>query len=173
MPRRFLHRHAPPKGKRLSLNSGLGGILGGAILLLIHQISGAPFLLAPFAATCVLIFGAPDSPLAQPAAILGGHLVCATLGLILAAFLPPEWWVLALAVGASIFLMMILRVTHPPAGALTVVCFLTDHSAKTLLSAVAVGAVALISAGVLFHRLPPRKPYPLPIELETENGQRG
>ena len=167
MPHRFLHRHHRPQGKGFSLKSGLGGALGGAILLLVHQVSGAPFLVAPFAATCVLVFGAPESPLAQPAAVIGGHLVCAALGLMLAMVLPNEWWSLALVVGISIFVMTILRVTHPPAGAVTIVCFLSDQPAKVLLPSVFIGAVALTAAAVLFHRLPPRKEYPLPVVVDA------
>ena len=79
--------------------------------------------MAPFGATCVLLFSVPNSPLSQPANVIGGHLVSTAIGLLLHAMLPVEWWSLGLAVGLAIAAMAVLRVTHPPAGADPLVVF--------------------------------------------------
>ena len=65
---------APPPAVPLprALAAGLAGALAIALLTLLAQWSGMPLLLAPFGATCVLIFALPDSPLAQPRAVIGG-----------------------------------------------------------------------------------------------------
>jgi len=79
--------------------------------------------MAPFGATCVLLFSTPSSPLSQLANVIGGHFVSTAIGLLLQNFLPAEWWSLGLAVGLAIAAMAALRVTHPPARADPLVVF--------------------------------------------------
>lgn len=66
-----------------ALAAGLAGTLAIALLTLLAQWSGTPLLLAPFGATRVLIFALPDSPLAQPRAVIGGHLLSSLVGSLL------------------------------------------------------------------------------------------
>jgi len=42
---------------------------------------GAKLLIAPFGASCVLVFAIPQSHLAQPRNVIGGHLISAGAGL--------------------------------------------------------------------------------------------
>ncbi|MCP5366988.1 MAG: HPP family protein [Hyphomicrobiales bacterium] len=132
---------------------GLVGWLG--------QASGVPFLIAPFGASCVLLFAVPGSPLAQPANVIGGHVLATALALALRAVLPPDWWAISLAVGLVIGAMVALRLTHPPAGADPVVVFLADPGWTFLLAPVLAGAVALVAVAALYHRLPPRTAFPM------------
>ncbi|WP_142846789.1 HPP family protein [Telmatospirillum sp. J64-1] len=162
MARRFFHRHQPSLPCHGWLKASLGSVLGMAIVGAIGHFSDTLFLIAPFAASSVLIFGAPESPLAQPTAVIGGHLLGAAAGLLLRVALPPEWWALGLAVGGAIFLMAVLRVTHPPAGAVAVVLFLSTAPYWLLLAAVLLGSLVLVLSATLFHRLPPSRPYPIP-----------
>ena len=124
------------------------GIVGG-----IGVVSHEPLLIAPFGASCVLLFAVPRSPLAQPMNVMGGHLVASVLGLALHMVLPSEWWAIALAVGVSISVMAALRIIHPPAGADPVVIFLSDPGWSFCL--------VLVGIATLIHMIPPRTPYPL------------
>jgi CBS-domain-containing membrane protein len=76
-------------------------------------------LTAVYAASAVLLFDAPTSPLAQPWNCILGHTISALLGVLIrmAGFsVGAEVWVIApIAVAASIFLMNVLECTHPPA----------------------------------------------------------
>ncbi|HAS25519.1 MAG TPA: HPP family protein, partial [Vibrio sp.] len=57
----------PPKASISQLIKGfIGGTLGILILCLLAESSGVAWLMAPFGATCVLLFAVPTSPLAQP-----------------------------------------------------------------------------------------------------------
>ena len=47
--------------------------------------AGMPLLMAPFGASCVLLFAVPNSPLSQPANVIGGHAVATLAGLALFA----------------------------------------------------------------------------------------
>ena len=92
-------------------------------------------------------------PLSQPANVIGGHAVATLAGLVLRWALPDQWWALALAVGLAIALMVLLRVTHPPAGADPLVVFAADPGFLFLIFPVISGAVLLVALAALFHRL--------------------
>ncbi|MBE8425066.1 HPP family protein, partial [Leptospira borgpetersenii serovar Balcanica] len=59
------------------LRSLIGGTLGIFILLLLSEYSGNKLIMAPFGATCVLLFAVSHSPLAKPRNVIFGHLVAA------------------------------------------------------------------------------------------------
>ena len=76
------------------------------------------FLIGSFGATCVLIYGAIQSPLAQPRNLIGGHVISALIGVTAYKFLPDIVWITApLAVSVSIVVMQITKTLHPPGGA--------------------------------------------------------
>jgi len=161
MVRRFLHRHQPANGAGSWIKSGIGAALAMGIVGWIGVVSHEPLLIAPFGASCVLLFAVPYSPLAQPMNVIGGHVVASTLALALHMVLPNEWWAIALAVGVSISVMAALRIIHPPAGADPVVIFLSDPSWWFLLVPILTGCLVLVGVATLVHMIPPRTPYPL------------
>ncbi len=137
-------------------------MLGIGFVSWLGVVSGIPLLIAPFGATAVLVFAVPDSPLAQPANVIGGHMVASIVSIGLYAIFPHTWWAIGLAVGIVIFLKAALRLTHPPAGADPIVVFLSDPGLSFLYLIVPSGAVILVAIAVIVHRLPPRGVYPLP-----------
>lgn len=157
----YLHRHEP-KGHALThLKSGIGAILAISLVGLMAVLTGLPMLIAPFGATAVLLFGQPRSPLAQPANIIGGYLIAAIVASVALWLFPDAWAASAGAVGISIALMAILRVTHPPAGAIPLVAFASHFDLPMLAAVVLAGSALMIVIGVLHHRIPPRQQYPL------------
>jgi len=163
--RRFLNRKQPAEPYTKAIKAGVGGAIAIATLVLLGNISNSPLLMAPFGATCVLLFSLPKSPLSQPINVIGGHLVSITIGLALHSFLPFEWWSMGLAVGLAITMMAVLRVTHPPAGADPLVVFFSSPGWEYLIFPVAIGSVVLVIVAWTFHKLPPQTRYPLPAEL--------
>ena len=160
--RGLLLRQQPVQPLAIVLKAGIGGLLAiGAVAWLSH-VTGNLLLMAPFGATCVLLFSVPNSPLSQPANVIGGHLVSTAIGLSLHMFLPVEWWSLGLAVGLAIAAMALLRVTHPPAGADPLVVFIDNPGWEYLGFPVAFGSLVLVGIAWLFHRLPMRVVYPTP-----------
>jgi len=121
--RGLLLRQQPGQPAAVVMKAGLGGLLAIATVAWLSYVTGNLLLMAPFGATCVLLFSVPGSPLSQPANVIGGHLVSTAIGLLLHVLLPVEWWSLGLAVGLAIAAMAALRVTHPPAGADPLVVF--------------------------------------------------
>lgn len=142
------------------LCSWLGAFLGitatGYPAALIH----APLLIAPFGATCVLIFGAPDSPLAQPRNVIGGHCIATLISLTLLHLFGADWWVMALAVATSIGVMQLTSTLHPPAGATPLVVIMTKAAWSFFFVPVLSGAIILVLCAVLFNNLVEDRHYP-------------
>ena len=57
--------------------------------------------------------------------------------------------------------MMAFEITHPPAGANTIVVMLTQDSFQFLIFPVMVGAITIIVGAVIYNRLILKKNYPL------------
>jgi len=143
------------------IKSGLGAMVGMGFVGWLGSVTAEPFLIAPFGASCVLLFGVPKSPLAQPANVIGGHMLATVVTLGLRSFLPPDWWAVAIAVGLVIGLMVAVRLTHPPAGATPVVIMLSDPGPMFILEPMLLGTVALVVIAWVVHKLPPHTPYPM------------
>lgn len=157
----YLHRHEARGHTLAHLKSGIGAVLAISLVGLAALATGLPMLIAPFGATAVLLFGQPKSPLAQPANIVGGYLIAAVVASLALWLFPGQWEAAAAAVGISIAAMAILRVTHPPAGAIPLVAFASHFDLPMLTVVVLAGSVLMIAIGVLHHRIPPRQQYPL------------
>lgn len=157
----FFTRHEPSCGSLLvGLKSGAGGMLGMALVGAAAAVTDVPFLIAPFGASAVLLFGHPATPLAQPANVLGGYGVAALVGLALALAFPGAWWAAAMGVGLAIAVMLMVRVSHPPAGAVPILMVLAAGGPFQLLGVVLAGSLALVGVASLYHRIPPRADYP-------------
>lgn len=141
------------------LVAGLGGFMAIMLLLLLQDALQSMWLMASFGASCFIVFGLPDSPLAQPRNVIFGHLISAATGLCVAQWLGVNAISMALAVGLAIGLMLWTRTSHPPAGANPLIVMLSNGSWSFLVFPVAVGALALIVVACLIHRLN-RQAYP-------------
>lgn len=149
-----------PLSYRYIFWSWVGAFLGITATGYPAAITHSPLLIAPFGATCVLIFGAPDSPLAQPRNVVGGHCIATLISLTLLHLFGAEWWVMALAVATSIGVMQLTSTLHPPAGATPLVVIMTKASWSFFFVPVLLGALILVSCAVLFNNLARDRSYP-------------
>ena len=149
---------------RSALGAGLGLFLAGLLLWLLTPQAKAllahPLLIAPFGATAFLIFGVPNSPLAQPWSAVVGNTISALMALaVLALHLPPLLSG-ALAVALAMAAMALLRAYHPPGGAVALFTALAGPLPLTFaLSPAFTGTVALVAFGLLWNPLTGRM-YP-------------
>jgi CBS-domain-containing membrane protein len=145
---------------KITLLAGIGasGCITG--LSFISSQANAIWLMAPFGATMVILFGLPSSPLAQPRNIILGHVITAAIGLIVAYFFGVNEMTLGLAVGLSVIAMMLTNTIHPPAGANPLVIMLAGESWSFLITPVATGALTIVCFGYLYHRTISRQQYP-------------
>lgn len=80
-------------------------------------------LLAPMAATSVLLFATPHAELSQPWNVIGGHVLATLVGVALHRFVSDPVFGGASAAGLAILLMRYANCLHPPAGASAVIPF--------------------------------------------------
>ena len=133
----------------------------GALTFLTYKTQFGIFLIASFGSTMVLLFGYPESPFAQPKNIFFGHLLTASVGVIFVNFIPfPLYLSIPFAVGIAVGLMILLNVTHPPAGGNPVIVLMGSASYNYLLNPIIFGSIILILFGVILNRLIAKKKYP-------------
>jgi CBS-domain-containing membrane protein len=109
----------------------------------------------------VLLFGYPESPFAQPKNVFFGHLVTSVVGVLVLKFLPADQFLqIAIAVGLGIFVMILLGVTHPPAGGNPIVIILSAASYDFLLNPIIFGSIIIIVYAVIINRFILKKNYP-------------
>jgi CBS-domain-containing membrane protein len=141
--------------------AGIGGAVGIFLLAVVSVNGGALLLMAPFGASCVLLFSVPSSPLSQPMNVVGGHLVSSAIGVLLSLFVTPTPMALGLSVALAIVFMALLNVTHPPAGADPLLIMLGAKEVDFLLFPVLTGSVSLVLIACAYHHFLGTAEYPL------------
>jgi CBS-domain-containing membrane protein len=171
MKKRFARLPGKMRGKlkepyqSLSLKYALWGSLSGTVailaILLVSRMSGHPLLIGSFGASAVLLFGASESPLAQPRNLVGGHLVSAAIAVTVVHLFGSGALAISLAVGFSILLMYITRTIHPPGGSTAFIGVQGHAGPYFIIDPVLSGAlilllVALFTNNVVHHRQYPK-----------------
>ena len=153
-----------------ALRAALGAFLGLAITAAL-AFAFAPdraltlYLIAPFGATAVLVFAAPNSPLAQPWPAVVGNTASALVAIALCRLVSQPLLAVPLAVGLAILVMAGLRATHPPGGAVAMTVALgadkiLPHGFGFALLPVAAGTIILVVSAAIYAHLTGRR-YPL------------
>lgn len=152
-------KHQPQFSLQHMLLSWLGAFFGVAALAYLTS-QDHPFIAAPLGATAVLVFGVPDSPLAQPRNVIGGNLIAAIVCVTLVQTFGSAPWVMAMAVATTIKLMQLTRSVHPPAGAVALLGVLTQASWSYVFTPVLAGSIVIVFCTVLFNNTAPGRTYP-------------
>lgn len=150
--------------------SFLGSFIGiGIIAYAQSQMLPEPdnfFLIGSFGASSVLIYGAIQSPLAQPRNLIGGHLISAVIGVTVYKLIPNIIWLSApLAVSLAIVSMQVTKTLHPPGGATALIAIIGSAKIKALgyfyvLSPVFTGSLVLLTVALIFNNLTTNRHYP-------------
>lgn len=113
-------------------------------------------IIASIGATVFIIFAMPDSITAQPRNVIGGQLVGLLCGFLFSLFphsvLMYSMIVYSLAVGASIFTMVVIDTEHPPAAGTALGVAITGIS-WDVFTAISLSVILLSLIHVVF------KPY--------------
>ena len=83
------------------------------------------------------------------------------MGVLILNFLPVDQFLqIAIAVGLGIFVMIILGVTHPPAGGNPIVVIVGAYSYDFLLNPIIFGSIIIIIYAIILNRFILKKNYP-------------
>jgi CBS-domain-containing membrane protein len=125
-------------------------------------------VIGSFGASAVLVYGAIESPLAQPRNLVGGHILSAIVGVFCYQFFAPLglWFAAAMAVAGAIALMHLTKTLHPPGGATALIAVigspqLHDIGYLYAILPVARGAVLLLIIALLVNNIPKNRRYPI------------
>lgn len=145
---------ASPAGIRPAdiLSAGLGMLLALGVVGLLAAATGQSWLLGSFGASCVLLFAFPASPFSRPRNVIGGHLLCSTVGLLFLQLLGPGWEAMAAAAACAGMLMLVTDTTHPPAGSNPVIVYLSHPGWSFIMLPTLAGACLLYLLAVFYRR---------------------
>lgn len=136
-----------------ALVAGLGGSCAIWLLAGLTQSLEQALLIAPFGASCVLLFALPQSPLAQPRNVIGGHFLSALVGLVVLHLIGDSVLAMGVGVGLAIAVMQLTGTVHPPAGGDPLVVILAGAGWSFLATPILAGTVTLVVVAVIYHRL--------------------
>ncbi len=147
-----------------NIKDAMTGLVGGfftiSVLALLTGSTSTEWLMAPFGASCVLVFGVWNTPLSQPRNIIGGHLISTFVGLAVYHMLGSGSWAIGLAVGLAIAALLLTKTTHPPAGANPLVVMMGDYDWNFLFSPVLIGSIIVVVFALIINNLRSDRHYP-------------
>lgn len=130
-------------------------------------------IIGSWGALMTLLFSAPASPLVQPRNIFGGNLLSATVAILFNYLsgadhlgILPKWIAVALAPATAIAGMQFFGVSHPPAGAVSLIFIggsskITSTGWAFLLLPLFLGNVIAILLASWINNLSAKRQYPL------------
>ena len=134
----------------------------GALTMLTYKTDYGIFLITSFGSSMVLLYGYPESSFSQPKNIFFGHLLTSVIGIIFLYAVPlPILLLIPFAVGFSIFLMILTKVVHPPAGANPIIVIMGSVSLDYIINPIIIGSLIILAFGIILNRLILKKKYPL------------
>lgn len=165
-----LKPHPLAVARKQMVLASIGAGIGLAITSLFsHWVLGEVNLwfVAPVGASAVLLFGVPNSPLAQPWSIVGGNFISALTGVTVGMWIVNPAIACGVAACLAIALMFKLRCLHPPGGAVALTAVLGGpgiHSTgyEFAFTPVLLNSVSLALLAILFNNLAGRR-YPHPL----------
>ncbi len=151
----------PKVGADQVMWSFIGGFIALLAIAYLAQEAKMFSLFAPFGASAVLLFGAPAAPFSQPRNLVVGHVVSATIGVLIFNIFGNTFYSVALGVALAIAVMVAIKSVHPPAGATALIgVTASGGNFMWVWSPVAVGALILLVVALVVNNLDKKRIYP-------------
>lgn len=123
------------------------------------------FLAASMGASTILVIAVHHSPLSQPWAVVGGHLVGALCGLLANSLVENTILACMLAMLLTVLLQMTLRCLHAPGGGTALLPILGGAALQAegfgFVGVVLLNGLVLVAAALLVNNLLPGRRYPM------------
>jgi len=140
--------------------SFLSGTVGILAIYGIAAWADQVLLIGSFGASAVLLYGAAESPLAQPRNLLGGHVLSAIVAVVMVALFGTSPLTTAIAVGVAILVMNLTHTTHPPGGATALIGVQSAAGPMFVLIPVLAGALILLAVAMFTNNIVHHRHYP-------------
>jgi CBS domain-containing membrane protein len=112
------------------------------------------WLMASLGASALLVFVLPQSPMAQPWAVIAGNTLSAIAGISISYLFTQPIVAMPAAAMLSIWGMFILRCLHPPAAAVALIAVLSQTMGfRYAFFPVFIDSVLLVLAGAIYSNL--------------------
>ena len=161
----YLGGDQPPVAWLERLRSVLGAFIGLMLVVTtakyLGDLSGIDeWLMASLGASALLVFALPQSPMAQPWAVIAGNTLSALVGISVLHLVSDPLLAMPLAASLSILGMFALRCLHPPAAAVSLIVVLGHvMHYRYAVFPVMIDSVLLVLAGAAYSNLT-GKSYP-------------
>lgn len=132
--------------------TGIGAFLGLSFIGLIAQSVEQMLIIAPFGATAVLLFSAPESEFSKPWNVVISYILSTIIGFLILRYSNGEWLAIGGGFGVIIMLMHVFKAIHPPAGA-NFLIVTQGHISLYLLWPLFIGLITLIIIGIGMHKI--------------------
>jgi len=135
-------------------------VIIGILSFLSFETSTGFWLMFSFGSTTLIVLIFYESEFAQPSNIFFGHLLGIVIGILFNKFFGISFITLGLSVGATVTLMMYLKIIHPPAAANPLIALFADVSLNYIIFPVVVGSVVIIFLSILINKILLKRAYP-------------
>ena len=135
-------------------------VIIGILSFLSFETSTGFWLMFSFGSTTLIVLIFYESEFAQPSNIFFGHLLGIVIGILFNKFFGISFITLGLSVGATVTLMMYLKIIHPPAAANPLIALFADVSLNYIIFPVVVGSVVIIFLSILINKILLKRDYP-------------
>ena len=135
-------------------------VIIGILSFLSFETSTGFWLMFSFGSTTLIVLIFYESEFAQPSNIFFGHLLGIVIGILFNKFFGISFITLGLSVGATVTLMMYLKIIHPPAAANPLIALFADVSFNYIIFPVVVGSVVIIFLSILINKILLKRDYP-------------
>ena len=139
---------------KVALISAFGAFVCISMLAYLNSFEdGNLWLIPPFGASMVLVMAVHESPLAHPKNVFFGHILSALAGVIVFSLMGFSPISMGLGVALAIFLMIITKTIHPPAGANPIIAILGAKEIGFIIMPVAAGASFIVIFAIIYNKL--------------------
>lgn len=150
--------HIPPhEWFRAGIGALLALVAAGSACSYLFGSAATLHLMAPLAASTVLLFAVHSGALSQPWPFVASYVCAAAVGIGLHHWFGPSLFVAGAALLLVVLLMCLLRCLHPPGGALAVSLALADPSLAAMgvkvIEPVMLNALIVLAVAVGYNRL--------------------
>jgi CBS domain-containing membrane protein len=160
----YLGGDQPPVQRQERLRSCFGVLVGLLLVLTSAKALGefagiGEWLMASLGASALLVFALPQSPMAQPWAVIAGNTLSALVGITCVHLIGEPLLAMPTAAAAAIMGMFLLRCLHPPAAVAMIAVLGHIGHYRYALFPVMIDSILLILAGAAYSNITGKR-YP-------------